>query len=294
MAMSLACALVMLVLPLGVWCQSFSNCGGSGDHLSGVKITLSPDPVQKGKPFTIEVSGNLDASLSEMIADVDLTVKALDVVDKSVKQTSPFSISPGLVAGAQSLTIGPLTLPSLPGDVSMAGTIKLTNGKKEPVGCMKLDLTVPAESDADAEPTAEVAATPVRGSKASICSAPSDHLHNLKASEAAGVTTITGSLDEAVTKIVANLDLKVQVSFFSRAVKMAIPISYAPGLPKGDLKITAGQKQALQQSNNVGVDVTGTVKIDDGASQELACLSLEPAEGSAKQDAEAGGSIITV
>lgn len=292
MAMSSACAWVLLALPLGVWCQSISSCGASGDHLSGVKVTLSPDPVVKGKPFTIELSGNLDASLSEMIADVDLTIKALGVVDKSVKQKSPFSISPGLVAGAQSVIIGPLTLPSLPGDVSMAGTIKVANDKKEQVACTKLNLNLPAESDADAETNAEVGAT-LRGSKASICSAPSDHLHNLTASSAAGVTTITGSLDEAVTKMVANLDLKVHLSFITHAIKMAIPISYAPGLVKGDLKITAGPTQAMQQSN-IDVDVTGTVKIDDGASQELACLSLTPAEGSAKRDEEASLPIITV
>jgi len=293
MAMSSAGAFVLLALPFGVWSQSVSSCGSAGDHLSGIKITLSPDPIAKGKPFTIDLSGNLDASLSEMNVDVDLTVKALGIIDKALKVSSPFSISPGLVAGAQSLSIGPLTVPSLPGDIDLAGTIKITNNKKEPVACMKLSLNVPAESDGDAEPSAEVDAS-VRGSKVSICSAPSDHLHNLAASTAAGVTTITGSLDEAVTKFVANLDLEVHLSIISHSIKMAIPISYSPGLVKGDLKITAGPRQKTLQQSRIDVDVTGTIKIDDAASQELACLSLGPAEGSAKQDAEGRVPAITV
>eukprot|EP00930_Biecheleria_cincta_P038752 TRINITY_DN2662_c0_g1_i1.p1 TRINITY_DN2662_c0_g1~~TRINITY_DN2662_c0_g1_i1.p1 ORF type:complete len:294 (-),score=48.33 TRINITY_DN2662_c0_g1_i1:82-963(-) len=293
MAMSSARALVLLALPLGVWSQSVSTCGSSGDHLSDVKITLSPDPIAKGKPFTIDLSGNLDASLSEMNADVDLTVKALGIIDKAIKVSSPLSISPGLVAGAQSISIGPLTLPNLPGDIDFAGTIKITNSKKEPVACMKLNLNVPAESDRAAEPSAEVDAS-TRGTKVSICSTPSDHLHNIAVSSAAGVTTITGTLDEEVTKFVANLDLKVHVSFISHAIKMAVPISYSPGLVKGDLKITAGPAQKTLQHSNVDVDVTGTIKIDDGASQELVCLSLAPAEGSVTQDAEDRVPAITV
>eukprot|EP00930_Biecheleria_cincta_P038753 TRINITY_DN2662_c0_g1_i2.p2 TRINITY_DN2662_c0_g1~~TRINITY_DN2662_c0_g1_i2.p2 ORF type:complete len:292 (-),score=53.41 TRINITY_DN2662_c0_g1_i2:135-1010(-) len=286
-------ALFLLALPFGVCSQSVSSCGSTGDHLSDVKITLSPDPIAKGKPFTIDLSGNLDASLSEMNADVDLTVKALGIIDKAIKVSSPLSISPGLVAGAQSISIGPLTLPSLPGDIDLAGTIKITNSKKEPVACMNLNLNVPAESDRVAEPSAEVDAF-ASGTKVSICSAPADHLHNIAASTAAGVTTITGTLDEDVTKFVANLDLKVHVSFISHAIKMAVPISYSPGLVKGDLKITAGPAQKTLQHSNVDVDVTGTIKIDDGASQELVCLSLAPAEGSAKQDAEGRVPAITV
>lgn len=293
MAMSAAGALVLLVLPFGVWSQSVSDCGSAGDHLSSVKVTLSPDPIAKGKPFTIDLSGNLDANISEMNAEIDLTLKALRIIDEPLKLSSPFSISPGLVAGAQSVSIGPLTLPSLPGDVDLAGTIRITNNKKEPVTCMKLSLKVPAESDGDAEPNAEVDAS-VRGSDVSICSAPSDHVHKLAESTAAGVTTITGSLDEGVTKFVANLDLQVHLSIISHSIKMAIPISYSPGLVKGDLKITAGPMQKNLQESNVDVDVTGKIKIDDGASQELVCLSLSQAEGSAKQDAEGRIPAITV
>jgi len=248
-----------------------SSCGAAGDHLKDVKISVSPDPIAKGKPFTIDMSGNLDADLSVMNADIDLTVKALGVIDKAVKTMVPVSISPSMVAGPQTVSIGPLTLPSLPGSIEADGTIKITNDKKEPVACIKLALTVPAMSD-------EVDAA-AQGSKLSVCSAPSDHLHNLTLSSTAGVSTATGSLDEAVTKLLANLDLKLEVGWLSHKIDMAIPVSYSPGFVKGALKLTAGPASPSLISDSkslIDVTVTGTVKIDDAASEEIACVSIEP------------------
>lgn len=275
----MASALLLLSLPLGTWAQSVTSCGAADDHLKDFKVSVSPDPIAKGVPFTIDVSGNLDADLSAMNADVDLTLKALDIIHKTVAASSPVSISPSMVAGPQKLIIGPITLPSIPGSLEADGTIKITNAKKEPVACIKLALKVPEMTKETAGAVAHVGDAASQKSGVSVCNAASDHLHNLAVSSAAGISTITGSLDEAVTKFVANLDLKVSLGFLSQKINMAIPVSYSPGFVKGDLKITAGpvsQPSSDVSKELIDVDVTGTVKINDAASQEIACVSLNP------------------
>jgi len=267
---AMAVAFLLLALPLGTWAQSVSSCGAVGDHLKDFKVSVSPDPIAKGTPFTIDIAGNLDADLSDMNADVDLTIKALDIIHKTVTESSPMSIFPSIVAGPQKLSIGPITLPSLPGMVEVDGTIKITNGKKEPVACIKLALKVPEMSEELAGTSAQVV---------SVCNAASDHLHNLTHSSTAGVSTITGSLDEAVTKLVAKLDLKLKVGWLSHKIDMAIPVSYSPGFVKGDIKLTVGpasQPLTSVSKSLLDVEVTGTVKIDDPASQEIVCLSIDP------------------
>jgi len=266
-------ALLLLALPFSVRSQSVSSCGAAGDHMKDVKITLSPDPIQKGSPFTVDLSGNLDADLTSMIANIDLNIKALGIIDKPVKLSSPLSVSPGLVAGAQTVSVGPVTLPSLPGSVQAVGTIKLTNDKKEPVACINLNLNVPAEAKTL---VAVEESEEAQGSKVSVCSAAADHLHSLAWTTNAGVTTVTGSLDEAVTKLTVNTDLTLKIGFLSHKIDLAIPISYSPGFVKGDLKITAGPTQK-ETNSLIDVEVTGKIKINDGSSQEIACLSIDPA-----------------
>jgi hypothetical protein len=275
----MARALLLLALPHVALSQSISSCGGSGDHFKDVKITLSPDPIAKGKPFTIDVTGTLDADLTALNADLNLDVKALGVINEPVKLSSPLSISPGIKAGAQSLSVGPLSLPSLPGSLVVAGTIALTNDKKEPVTCIKLNVNVPAESESLEVPE-QVPEVSAEGSKVSVCSATSDHLHSLAWTTAGGVTTVTGSLDEAVTKLTVNADLKLKIGFLSHKIDLAVPVSYTPGLQKGDVKISVGPKagDAAPRHSLINVDVTGTVKANDGASQEILCLSFDPAQ----------------
>jgi len=256
-----------------------TSCGAAGDHLKDFKVSISPDPIAKGVPFTIDISGNLDADLSTMNADVDLTLKALDIIHKTVTASSPVSISPAMVAGPQTMSIGPITLPSIPGALEADGTIKITNAKKEPVACIKLALKVPEMTEELAGTSAHVVDAANQESGVSVCNSASDHLHNLAVSSVAGISTITGSLDEAVTKFVANFDLKLKISFFSHKIDMAIPVSYSPGFVKGDLKLTVGPSSQPLTSVSKGpidVEVTGTVKIDDAASQEIACLSIDP------------------
>jgi len=264
--------------------QSISSCGAAGDHLKDVKITLSPDPVEKGKPFSLTLIGTTDEVLSAGNIHVDLDVKALDVIDKKLKRTEPFTISPGLAAGPQALTIGPLTLPSLPGSIEASGTIQLTNDKNEPVACVKLDINVPAEISDEAIAEAPAShETEVTTPGATICSQPSDHLKNLAMSTSAGKTTITGTLDELLSKTALNLALKLKIGWFTHSIDMAIPISYAPGLPAGALQLTVGPKaQQLEVDEpEIAVSVSGTAKLDDGNAQEILCLDLSSTEAAA-------------
>jgi len=275
----MAVALLLFALPFGAWCQSLSSCGGTGDHLKDVKISVSPDPIAWGEPFSIDLSGNLDAVLSSMSVDTDLSIKASPfffVVDTPVKKSYPISISPGIAAGPQAVRIGPLTLPDLPGSMEVDGTIKITNDKKEAVACINLALNVPAESEEVAAPVPEVAASD-QTSKVNVCSAATDHLHNLASSSAAGVSTITGTLDEAVNKFVTKYDLTLKLGWISHKIDMAIPVSYSPGWVEGDFKLAVGPAaQSLSSSKSpTGVVVTGTVKIDDSASSEIACFSID-------------------
>jgi len=276
----MAFVLLLLALPLGTWSQSVTNCGAAGDHLQNVNIKISPDPIQKGTSFTVDFSGNLDTVVSAMNADIDLNVKALGIISEPVKLSSPLSVSPGIPAGQITMSVGPLTMPSLPGSLEADGTIKITNDKNEPVACINLALKIGGTEVAAAKN--EVAAS-AQGSNVSVCSQASDHLHNLVISDSAGVSTITGSLDEAVTKLSVNVDLKVKVSILSIPISLAIPISYTPGLPKGDVKVTLGPSSGLLSTTKslIDVDVTGTVKANDEASEEIMCLSLTPAEKNA-------------
>lgn len=269
---------------LGAMAQSVSSCGAAGDHLKDVKITLSPDPIKRGTPWSLTLSGTMDEALSAGNVHVDMSIKALDVVNKAVKVTSPFSVSPGLVAGPQSLTIGPLTLPSLPGSLSASGTIQLTNDKNEPVACVKLDLNVPGEiSDEAIEEAPASHESEVTTPGATICSQPSDHLKNLAMSSSAGKTTITGTLDELVSKTSLNLALKLKIGWLTHAINMAIPITYAPGLPKGALQLTVGPpaQQLEVDEPEITVSVSGTVKLDDGNAQEIACIDVSSTETAA-------------
>lgn len=120
--------------------------------MSNVKISLSPDPIQKGKPFSISLSGDLDEVTTAGNIIVDLHVKALGVINEPVNASIPFTVTPGMQSGAQSLTVGPVTLPSLPVGAVVIGTLRFTNGKDEPIACGKLNLNVPLlEGKADRE-----------------------------------------------------------------------------------------------------------------------------------------------
>jgi len=258
----------------GAASQSVASCGAAGDHFSNVKFTLSPDPPQLGQPFSLDIEGDLDEVLDGGNADIDLNVKALGIINEPVQTSAPFTFSPGAPSGHQSITVGPVNLPKvpLPGGVALNGTIKLTNAKREAVTCVKLDMKVGGAESTDAvQPIA--LSNPVKS-----CTQASDHMKNFAFSQdASGVTTISGTLDEDLAKMTVGVDLNIKVPIVKLpAIDLNVPVSYSPGIKKGDVKATFGP--STSQLMGTPVSVTGTVKINDGNSEEVACIEIDSSE----------------
>jgi len=203
-------------------------------------------------------------------ADVDLEIKALRIVDKTLKSESSYTLSPGLVKGAQRLVIGPMTLPQDPGEASLKGQVSIKNTKGEPVACVALDIQVPLFENEASEIADEVEGI-------ASCGSSTDHLKNVSESTSGGVTTITGSLDEDLSSIMANVDVTLRALFVKVPLKLQIPISFSPAISKGDLKLTVktvGEKSEVEETSKSPVQVQGKVVIDDAKNQQVTCLSV--------------------
>lgn len=245
--------------------QSVKSCGKDGDILKNAVFSVSPDPIQKSSPLTITATGELQAAVGAGDLNVDLNIKALGIINEPVKLTAPFSIAPGATAGAQKIVVGPFTLPKVPGTTTVSGTVSATDPSGKEIFCVALDMDVSPPPVEPIEPEASPVVT--------NCGTSSDHLKNISTSSSGGVSTLTGTLDEAVSSGSIAVDMSVKVSFFKIPINMNIPFTYSPGVPAGPIKASVGPKKASVQSN-INVDVEGTVKINDGASSEIACLSV--------------------
>jgi len=263
---------VVAVLLAVAHSQSISSCGGSNDHMQNVVLKITPDPPVKGQSLTLTFSGTLDEDFGGGSANVDLEVKALGIIDKKVQETAPFSFSPAFKKGPQSITVGPFSLPSnIPGSATIKGTVKLVNDKSEPVSCINLNLDMPGE----AVETLAPATTDVAGIN---CGQPSDHLKNVNISNSGGKLDVSGTLDEALTKVTVNVDIKIH-EIVSIPLSLSIPITMSPGLPSGAFQFSGGPAQPGELfAPQVGLSVTGTVKVDDANNQEVACIDVGSAE----------------
>merc|ERR1711966_474247 len=123
----LALKLVGFLLIAGAAAQSVKSCGKPGDVLSNATFSVSPDPIQKGSPLTITVSGNLGAAVTAGTLNVDLSIKALGIIEEPIKKTIPFTLAPGLLAGATKAVIGPFPPPTVPGSLEVSGTVTGTD-----------------------------------------------------------------------------------------------------------------------------------------------------------------------
>merc|ERR1712216_518915 len=207
----------------GVVSQSVKSCGGPNDHLKNPVVKLTPDPPVKGGTLTIEVSGTLDEVEGNFSSNVDLQIKALGVVHANVKGGFPLTISPGAVAGPFSATIGPFSFPHhVPGSVAVKGQVHVVNAKNEPIMCLDFDLNVPREVNVEAPVRTQMEAPPLTA--ITSCGKSTDHIPDFKIATSGGVTTMTGTLDEDVTKAAIDLDVSVKVLFISVPLKMSIPL----------------------------------------------------------------------
>lgn len=256
--------------------QSITNCGKNSDHLSNVVLKLSPDPVVKGHPFTITMMGTLDEGITAGTVQADVSIKALDIIHKSVNKKASFTVSPGIQKGNQTLVIGPVSLPKLPGSFEAAGQIKLVNGKSEPVACINLNIQVPLfDKKVGSEQRGDVQEH-MTNETTSLCAQPTDHLKNVKVARSGKDTTFSANLDEDLTKLSVDIDIEIQELFVKIPVKTTIPVSYTPGLKQGawtaDAKdISTGTQQLLLSAPKAH----GTVKINDGAGEEVTCINVD-------------------
>jgi hypothetical protein len=224
--------------------------------------------------LTIEASGTLDEAETTFTSNVDLNIKALGIVSASVKGGVPMSISPGAVAGPFSLTVGPFSLPSnVPGSAVVTGQVHVTNGKGEPIMCIDLDLNVPGADDEQALVVPQEEAPAV--STISSCGKSTDHIPDFQIASSGGVITMSGTLDEAVTKASIDLDVSLKVLIITVPLKMSIPLAVSDGLiQKGAIKSTVGPS-TIAVSPNVKATAKGTVKINDGNGEEITCLNVD-------------------
>ncbi|CAK9049882.1 unnamed protein product [Durusdinium trenchii] len=96
----------------------------------------------------------------------------------------------------------------------------------------------------------------------------------VSASTSGEVTMITGSLDEDLPSIVANVDLTVRALFVKVPLKLQVPVSFSPAISKGDWKLTVKELTQTTQALNP-VKVEGQVVIDDREHQQVTCLSVD-------------------
>lgn len=110
------------------------------------------------------------------------------------------------------------------------------------------------------------------------CTSASDHMKNLEWGTKNGVWKMTGNLDENVQKMSVNVAAQVHVGWIPVPINVAVPISLMPGFVKGPVSLTLGpsttSRTLLADSPDVGVDVTGNIRINDGNNEEIACLKL--------------------
>lgn len=260
---------------VGVAGQSITSCGGATDHLQNLKVTLTPDPIQKGKSFTLDVAGTLDEDFTAGTADLDLNVTAL--IQQSISAKADYSFAPAIVSkGDIGVTVGPISLPSIPIPISVTakGKIAVKNSAGEPVFCLNLDLDVPALEE---ETTADPALSVLDPTPVSTCTKDSDHVKNLKVlvDKDALTADITGTLDEDIFKMNVHAALKVDTGFFPIPLNLDVPISLKPAVKKGDLKwhFSADHIPAIPKNTP---KINGAITLQDQNGEEIACFNVVP------------------
>jgi rubredoxin len=109
----------------------------------------------------------------------------------------------------------------------------------------------------------------------SSCGKATDHIPDFKIASSGGVITMTGTLDEGVTKASIDLDVSLHVLIINLPLKMSIPLAVSDGLiKKGAISSTVGPS-TISVSPQVKATIKGTMKINDGNGDEITCLNLD-------------------
>lgn len=252
--------------------QSVKSCGGPNDHVKNVKVTLTPDPPVPGQDITVEIAGDNDADVGSGAFNLDLAVQALGVINNNVTIGAPFEFKPTpFKQGPLNIKVGPVKLLKTPGTTTISGTVKAVNAANEPLFCVDLDLksvsdlntlTLSNESDAS------------NGGGITSCSQPTDHIKNFKLDTTGGKVLVTGQLDEDVTTFQVAVDAVLKKLFITIPVNINIPVTVNNKLEKGDFSLSVGPMTGGLKPDPK-VSLTGTVKMNDQANQEVFCLNVD-------------------
>jgi len=251
--------------------QSVKSCGGAEDHLKNAVVTITPDPPVPGQDLTVSITGDLDATVETGTINLDLDVQAMGVINNKVQLGAPFTFKPSpFVAGHLDIKVGPTQLIKAPGTTTIKGTVKAVNAANEPVFCM--DMNLKSVSDINTLTLSNETAKAAGG--VTSCSQPTDHVKNFKLDTTGGKIDVTGQLDEDLTSFSVNVDATIKKLFITLPVKVDIPVTTSPGLPKGDFELSLGPMTG-GLSPDPKVSLTGTVKMNDQKSEEVFCLNVD-------------------
>jgi len=117
----------------------FVDCSGTDAHMKNKKLDVQPPTINKGVPFTVSASGDLDEAVASGVADlsVDLSLFKLDM-------SIPFSMHPSIKAQHADFIVGPLTLPNVPFIPNAKGNLKVSDAHSEEVICYNFNVPVAA------------------------------------------------------------------------------------------------------------------------------------------------------
>jgi len=118
----------------------FFDCGGDTDHIKNKVLDVKPPTLKKGVPFTVNGAGDLDEDISSGVSDIQIDLSLF-----KIGQSVPFAFSRPVTAGHADVTVGPITMPSIPFIPNAKGSIKLSEQNGEEVICYNFNVPVAEE-----------------------------------------------------------------------------------------------------------------------------------------------------
>lgn len=281
-------ALFVVVVSCATATSVVRSCGGPSDHLKDASFSVSPDPMEQGKPFTLELSGNLDEDLTEVIADVDLDVDIHFLSFPShqkINTTTRISGKPKITKGQTKIVVGPFVLNAgwISVSVSASGTVKLRDSKGEAVACLSVQNGIFGRelSTSDVKMVGAGESQPADlQDDTQDCGTPNDHIKNLVVNGTNTTTNITFDLDEPLNNVTMFTTNKISKFFFSDTISATTPFTYSPGFPAGrfEWKIESLDEPSpaeLDPLSAQGLSLDGMFRLKDGKGELMYCLKYQ-------------------
>jgi len=118
----------------------FVDCGADTDHVKNKVLNVDPPTIKKGVPFTVNGAGDLDEDIVSGVQDIQVDLSLF-----KLGMSIPFAISRPVTAGHANVTVGPITMPSIPLIPNAKGSIKMSEQNGEEVICYNFNVPVAQE-----------------------------------------------------------------------------------------------------------------------------------------------------